>query len=83
MGPQASGPLVERVQRVSRVVPSHLMDRDLFDFAGLAHGRARCHGDTAFDAVDPEDEADTSCGDTPQAAEPGAIAEQKIVFSRS
>ena len=69
---------------LSRVVPSHLMDRDLFDFAGLKPtGVPDANGDTAFDAVDPEDEADTSCGDTPQAAEPGAIAEQKIVFSRS
>lgn len=35
---------------LSRVVPSHLMDKDLFDFAGLApDGQANPGGDTAFD----------------------------------
>ncbi len=38
---------------LSRVVPSHLMDREQFDFAGLvADGQARDDGDIAFD-VDP------------------------------
>jgi tRNA 2-thiocytidine biosynthesis protein TtcA len=38
---------------LSRVVPSHLMDRELFDFAGLtADGQSRDDGDIAFD-VDP------------------------------
>jgi len=38
---------------LSRVVPSHLMDREQFDFAGLiADGQASDHGDIAFD-VDP------------------------------
>jgi tRNA 2-thiocytidine biosynthesis protein TtcA len=38
---------------LSRVVPSHLMDRKQFDFAGLmADGQARDDGDIAFD-VDP------------------------------
>ena len=38
---------------LSRVVPSHLMDRERFDFAGLAaDGAPREDGDTAFD-VDP------------------------------
>jgi tRNA 2-thiocytidine biosynthesis protein TtcA len=38
---------------LTRVVPSHLMDRGLFDFAGLeATGEARPDGDIAFD-VDP------------------------------
>jgi tRNA 2-thiocytidine biosynthesis protein TtcA len=38
---------------LSRVVPSHLMDREQFDFAGLmADGHARDDGDIAFD-VDP------------------------------
>ncbi len=35
---------------LSRVAPSHLMDRALFDFAGLAAtGQAPAEGDTAFD----------------------------------
>jgi tRNA 2-thiocytidine biosynthesis protein TtcA len=39
---------------LSRVTPSHLMDRGLFDFAGLqADGRARPDGDVAFDADVP------------------------------
>ena len=38
---------------LSRVVPSHLMDRELFDFADLsADGQAHEEGDIAFD-VDP------------------------------
>ena len=38
---------------LSRVVPSHLMDQEQFDFAGLmADGHARDDGDIAFD-VDP------------------------------
>ncbi len=42
---------------LSRVVPSHLMDRDLFDFAGLAPtGVPDEDGDIAFD-VDPTFEA--------------------------
>lgn len=54
---------------LSRVVSSHLMDRELFDFASLAPtGVADANGDTAFDAEDfhtpwaaaaiPQDEAD-------------------------
>jgi tRNA 2-thiocytidine biosynthesis protein TtcA len=36
---------------LSRVSPSHLMDRKLFDFAGLAaSGLANAEGDKAFDA---------------------------------
>ena len=35
---------------ISTVVPSHLMDRELFDFAGLAiDGQAKPQGDIAFD----------------------------------
>ncbi|MFA4914176.1 MAG: tRNA 2-thiocytidine(32) synthetase TtcA [Burkholderiaceae bacterium] len=38
---------------LSTVAPSHLMDRKLFDFAGLAPtGVADADGDTAFDQVD-------------------------------
>ena len=66
---------------LSRVVPSHLMDRDLFDFAGLKPtGVPDANGDTAFDAVDPEDEADTSCGDTPQAANPAPLPNRRSSF---
>jgi len=39
---------------LSRIVPSHLMDRELFDFAGIvADGHPRPDGDTAFDPADP------------------------------
>lgn len=39
---------------LSTVAPSHLMDRNLFDFAGLKPtGIADAEGDTAFDPVDP------------------------------
>ena len=34
---------------LQNVVPSHLADRQLFDFAGLAPGMALAEGDTAFD----------------------------------
>lgn len=38
---------------LSRVVPSHLLDKDLFDFTGLSpDGLANPEGDTAFDPVD-------------------------------
>jgi len=47
-----------RIDRIfdamARVVPSHLMDRRLFDFAGLEpDGVADADGDVAFDDVDP------------------------------
>ena len=69
---------------LSRVVPAHLMDRDLFDFVGLKPtGVPDANGDTAFDAVDPDEDGDDACGDTPEALEPGAIVEKKVMFTRS
>ena len=69
---------------LSRVVPSHLMDRDLFDFVGLKPtGVPDANGDTAFDTVDPDEDGDDACGDTPNALEPGAIIEKKVTFTRS
>ncbi len=61
---------------LSRVVPSHLMDLDLFDFVGLKPtGKPDADGDTAFDQVDPEDASAEPC------AEPAdALREQRIVF---
>ena len=45
---------------LSRVTPSHLMDRTLFDFAGLkATGQAFAGGDTAFDPEPCETSAET------------------------
>ena len=39
---------------LGRIVPSHLMDRELFDFPGIvADGQARADGDIAFDRQDP------------------------------
>ncbi len=68
---------------LSRVVPSHLMDRDLFDFVGLKPtGVPDANGDTAFDAEDPQEDADEACGEAPQAQEPGAIVEKKVTFTR-
>ncbi len=47
---------------LGRVVPSHLMDRQRFDFAGLAaDGQARADGDIAFD-VNPEFETHDPAG---------------------
>ncbi|MGE8618707.1 MAG: tRNA 2-thiocytidine(32) synthetase TtcA, partial [Achromobacter spanius] len=69
---------------LSRVVPSHLMDRDLFDFVGLKPtGVPDANGDTAFDAVDPDDNADEACGDTPEASiDASGIVEKKVMFTR-
>ena len=68
---------------LSRVVPSHLMDRDLFDFVGLKPtGVPDANGDTAFDAEDPQEDAGEACGDAPQTQEPGAIVEKKVTFTR-
>ena len=64
---------------LSRVVPSHLMDRDLFDFVGLKPtGVPDANGDTAFDAVDPEADGADACGDTA----PQGMVEKKVTFSR-
>ncbi|NYE24824.1 tRNA 2-thiocytidine biosynthesis protein TtcA [Pigmentiphaga litoralis] len=51
---------------LSRVTPSHLMDRDLFDFVNLKPtGVPDADGDTAFDAVDPvSPTAASACGST-------------------
>lgn len=68
---------------LSRVVPSHLMDRDLFDFVGLKPtGVPDANGDTAFDAVDPSDDADEACGDTPATPDAAGIVEKKVTFTR-
>lgn len=48
---------------LSAITPSHLMDRDLFDFAGLRPtGVADENGDKAFDADTFADAADTTAG---------------------
>ncbi|MGE4335446.1 MAG: tRNA 2-thiocytidine(32) synthetase TtcA [Pigmentiphaga sp.] len=62
---------------LGRVVPSHLMDRQLFDFAGLEPtGVADPNGDKAFD---PEDHSAAS--DTPAASDAVTMrAEQAIRF---
>ncbi|MBV7484695.1 tRNA 2-thiocytidine(32) synthetase TtcA [Bordetella sp. BOR01] len=65
---------------LSRVVPSHLMDRDLFDFAGLKpSGVPDANGDTAFDPVDPVD-PQAAGGDT---CTDSGVTEQRLVFARS
>ena len=65
---------------LSRVVPSHLMDRSLFDFAGLKpDGAPRADGDTAFDHEDPD--APSGAGDCGSAA-PGESGTAAISFVR-
>jgi len=67
---------------LSRVVPSHLMDRDLYDFAGLKPtGVPDPMGDTAFDPPqDLEDHAgDDACADGPAADWPAG--ERPIRFT--
>lgn len=68
---------------LSRVVPSHLMDRDLFDFVGLKPtGVADAGGDTAFDQIDPEpDTAGPGCASDAPAGQADGMAEQRVVFS--
>ncbi|MGE0947070.1 tRNA 2-thiocytidine(32) synthetase TtcA, partial [Bordetella pertussis] len=66
---------------LSRVVPSHLMDRDLFDFVGLKPtGVADAGGDTAFDQIDPEpDTAGPGCASDAPAGQADGMAEQRVV----
>ena len=48
---------------LNKVVPSHLMDKELFDFAGLAaSGVPDAEGDTAFDSDDFSAPAQTGFG---------------------
>lgn len=67
---------------LSRVVPSHLMDRDLFDFMNLqVDGKPNAGGDIAFDSEDftnplpgfGPDEADDTGSATPQVRRPRVI----------
>src|SRR5690606_12269990 len=69
---------------LSRIVPSHLMDRDLFDFAGLKPtGVPAAGGATAFDHIDPSEPATPHGGAGEGCAdnEP-ALTEQKVMFER-
>ncbi|GAA4324410.1 tRNA 2-thiocytidine(32) synthetase TtcA [Pigmentiphaga soli] len=64
---------------LSRVTPSHLMDRGLFDFFNLKPtGVPDADGDTAFDPIDPQAPA-AACGDD---AEPGLDGERTLHFVR-
>lgn len=64
---------------LSRVVPSHMMDRELFDFAGLKPtGLPDANGDIAFDHEDPEEGA-AAC-DSGDAAAPDEMTEKIIRF---
>ena len=58
---------------LSRVVPTHLMDRELFDFAGLnPPGTATENGDMAFDAESFDDAASIHGFDTDRDIEAGS-----------
>jgi len=62
---------------LAKVVPSHLMDRSLFDFAAVgATGVAQPGGDIAFD-VDPDLERATEA-----TADPASIALVQAILSR-
>ncbi|ODS74942.1 MAG: tRNA 2-thiocytidine(32) synthetase TtcA [Bordetella sp. SCN 67-23] len=64
---------------LSRVTPSHLLDRGLFDFVNLRPtGVPDPEGDTAFDHVDPQPSPSSACGD--EADEP--LAERAVRFFR-
>ncbi len=64
---------------LSRVTPSHLLDRGLFDFVNLRPtGVPDPDGDTAFDHVDPQPSPASPCGD--EADEP--LAERTVRFFR-
>lgn len=71
---------------LSRVVPSHLMDRDLYDFAGLKPtGVADPMGDTAFDPPDDLEAAPAGACDDHDAPADGIArldGERIISFSR-
>ncbi|AOB33959.1 potassium ABC transporter ATPase [Bordetella sp. H567] len=67
---------------LANVVPSHLMDRQLFDFAGLRpSGLADANGDTAFDQEDP-DAPGTACGDSAGQHAEGDAREHALSFVR-
>jgi len=71
---------------LTRITPSHLMDRGLYDFAGLAaQGAPVADGDIAFD-VDPELEAAVSsagpAGPTEAGQIPGAAGTAGITILR-
>ena len=64
---------------LSRVTPSHLLDRGLFDFANLRPtGVPDPDGDTAFDHIDPQPAPAATCGD--EAGDPPA--ERTVRFFR-
>jgi len=64
---------------LSRVTPSHLLDRELFDFANLKpKGVPDPGGDVAFDHVDPQPSS-SGCNDDAD----GDLSEQTVRFFRA
>jgi tRNA 2-thiocytidine biosynthesis protein TtcA len=69
---------------LSRVTPSHLMDRDRYDFVNLRPtGVPDPDGDIAFDTIDPSSPAAAACGDDDDEVGEEAIVEQTVQFFRS
>jgi len=75
---------------LASVAPSHLMDRQLFDFAGLRPtGQPDANGDTAFDQEDPVDSldgegqgGDACAAPAPRTDQPGGPRETPLSFVR-
>jgi tRNA 2-thiocytidine biosynthesis protein TtcA len=74
---------------LGRVTPSHLLDRDLFDFANLRPtGVPDAQGDTAFDYVEPQDagacgSVDGGSADDEPAVHEHAVREHAVRFVRT
>jgi tRNA 2-thiocytidine biosynthesis protein TtcA len=68
---------------LANVVPTHLMDRQLFDFVGLRpNGVADANGDTAFDQEAPETTEQGCAGSSMADGDAGDGDERTLSFVR-